>query len=402
MKPTHLLLFLCLAMTSLQLAAQERYSKVKIWLDDSHTLPQLAKLGLEVEHGFQRPGTWFVGEFSQSEIAAVNAAGFSTEIMIPDLKAHLLEGNRNGASTLDRALPPCGPAANDDIQTPANYTPGSMAGYLKYDEMLAVLDEMAALYPNLFKAKAPISTTLNTIEGRPIYWVKISDNPNADETDEPEIFFNALHHAREPNSMSQMIFFMWYLLENYDTDPGVKFLVDHTEIYLVPCVNPDGYVYNETTNPDGGGYWRKNRRPNADGSYGVDLNRNYAYQWGYDDNGSSSDPSSEIYRGTGPFSEPETQLIRQFSLEHDFEMVFNFHTFSNLLVNSWGYTLEQTPDHDLMLAYGDYMTEENGYVNGPAPEVLYFVNGESNDWQYGEQVEKGKSYSFVPEVGYSF
>ena len=56
-------------------------------------------------------------------------------------------------------------------------------------------------------------------------------------------------------------------------------IVDSTEMYFIPCVNPDGYVYNETTNPNGGGYWRKNRRNNNDGSYGVDLNRNYGYEW---------------------------------------------------------------------------------------------------------------------------
>jgi hypothetical protein len=394
-----LLLLLCLAASAVTLSAQ-RYSKVKIRLDETHGLAQLAQLGIEVEHGHHNHGIWFIGEYSEQEVAAIQQAGFSTEILIPDLKAHLLEGNRLRRSTGERSLPPC--TGYNSVETPANYSYGSMAGYQTYQEMLDELDKMAALYPTLFKAKEPISQVLTTFEGRPIYWVKISDNPSDDETGEPEIFFNALHHAREPNSMSQMLFFMWHLLENYDTDPEIKFLVDHTEIYFVPCVNPDGYIYNETTNPDGGGFWRKNRRPNADGSIGVDLNRNYGFNWAYNNDGSSGSPNSEVYRGTAPFSEPETQMMRQFSIEHEFAMVFNYHTFSDLLLHSWDYDWIYSPDHDLFLQYGEYMTEENQYQNGISPEVLYPVNGGANDWQYGEQVEKGKSLSFVPEVGYTF
>ncbi len=393
------LLLLLLAVSAVTLYAQ-RYSKVKIMLNETHGLEQLALLGIEVEHGYHNPGKWFIGEYSEHEVRAMQEAGFTTEIIIPDLKAHLLEGNRLRSSAKERSLPPC--VGSNTVETPANYTYGSMAGYHKYQEMLDVLDNMADLYPNLFKSRQPISQTLTTFEGRSIYWVKISDNPNDDETGEPEIFFNSLIHAREPNSMSQMLFFMWYLLENYDTDPEIKFLVDNTEIYFAPCVNPDGYIYNETTNPDGGGFWRKNRRPNADGSFGVDLNRNFGFNWGYNDFGSSPDPASDVYRGSAPFSEAETQMIRQFAIEHEFAMVFNFHTFSNLLLHSWDYDIAYTPDHDLFIQYGEYMTEENHYTNGISPEVLYPVNGGANDWFYGEQTEKGKSLSFVPEVGDSF
>ena len=72
---------------------------------------------------------------------------------------------------------------------------------------------------------------------------------------------------------------MWYLLENYATNADIKATVDNTELFFVPCVNPDGYVYNQTTNPNGGGMWRKNRRNNGT-SFGVDINRNYGYNWG--------------------------------------------------------------------------------------------------------------------------
>ncbi|MCU0347262.1 MAG: immune inhibitor A [Saprospiraceae bacterium] len=323
-------------------------------------------------------------------------------MLIPDLKAYLLEQNSLGASAFERSAAACDADANANVQTPGSYTFGTMAGYYKYQEMLDVLDDMATFYPSLFKPKDVLHPTLTTYEGRPLYWVKISDNPNTDETDEPEIFFNAVHHAREPNSMSQMIFFMWYLLDNYDTDPEVKYLVDHTEIYFVPCVNPDGYVYNETTDPQGGGFWRKNRRPNDDGTFGVDLNRNYGYQWGLNDNGSSGNPGSEVYRGTAPFSEPETQMVREFCIAHDFQMMFSYHTHGNYLLHSWDYDYVYTPDHDAFISFGEFMTAENNYENGTSGDVLYLVNGGSSDWMYGEQTEKNKILAFVPEVGYAF
>jgi murein tripeptide amidase MpaA len=71
---------------------------------------------------------------------------------------------------------------------------------------------------------------------------------------------------------------MWYLLENYGTNDEVTYLVNNHQLYFVPCINPDGYVYNQTTNPNGGGMWRKNRRNNGGGVYGVDLNQNKLFQ----------------------------------------------------------------------------------------------------------------------------
>ena len=83
---------------------------------------------------------------------------------------------------------------------------------------------------------------------------KISDNPNQDEN-EPEILYDAVHHAREPNSLSQLIFYMYYLLENYGLNDEVTYLVNETEMYFVPCINPDGYIYNQINDPNGGGMW---------------------------------------------------------------------------------------------------------------------------------------------------
>jgi len=116
--------------------------------------------------------------------------------------------------------------------------------------------------------------------------------------------------------MTSTIYYMWYLLENYASNDEIKYLVDETEMYFVPLLNPDGYIYNQTTDPNGGGMWRKNRRPNSDGTFGVDLNRNYSHGWGT--TGISWNTSDDTYPGTSAFSEPETQAMKVFCEQHDF------------------------------------------------------------------------------------
>ncbi|MDZ7777188.1 MAG: M14 family zinc carboxypeptidase [Bacteroidales bacterium] len=261
------------------------------------------------------------------------------------------------------------------------------------------VDSMFQQYPELITEKQPVND-MTSIEGRPIYYLKISDNPNVDE-DEPEVLYTSLTHAREPGGMMVLIFYMYHLLENYDTDPEIQQIVDNTELYFVPVVNPDGYIYNQENDPNGGGMWRKNRRNNGNGSYGVDLNRNYGYMWGYDDEGLSGNPWDATYRGTEPFSEPETTVIKDFCESHEFGIALNYHTYSNLWLYTWGYTEEPCEDDELLYAYAEQMTQVNNYEFGPGSTTIYPSNGGSDDWMYGEQETKNKILSFTPEVGNS-
>ncbi|MCU0468708.1 MAG: GEVED domain-containing protein [Arcicella sp.] len=256
---------------------------------------------------------------------------------------------------------------------------------------------MRTLYPNLISAKSSIGTT---VEGRSVFMVKISDNPDADEA-EPEMFFNAVHHAREPMSMSQLIFFMWHILENYNTDKDIRTLVNSTELYIVPCVNPDGYVHNQTTNPSGGGMWRKNRKNNGNGTFGVDINRNYGFQWGINNTGSSPTSSSDTYRGPSAFSEPETQIIRNFCNARTFTLSMDFHAYGNYCIHPYGYSTTNTnPELSLFQQMGSFFVAENGFISGSAVQTVnYTANGAGDDWKYGEQTTKGKIYSFTPEIG---
>ncbi|MFK7786545.1 MAG: M14 family zinc carboxypeptidase, partial [Crocinitomicaceae bacterium] len=285
--------------------AQQKYSKVKI-LTDSQGLAQLASLGVAVDHGISKKNTFFISDFSEYEIGIMDANGFQYEIIEDDVKAYYAAHSQDPYFSPKNATCDQGGIT---IPVPANhFENNSYAGFYKYQDMLDALDDMVAQYPNLISARAPIHT-FQTHEGRPIYHVKISDNPNTDEAaSEPNVLYSSIHHAREPMSMSQTIFYMWYLLENYATNDEVKFLVDNTQMFFVPCINPDGYIENEAEDPSGFGMHRKNKAPVGTTNPGVDLNRNYSYGWGT--TGVSTNVPSDVYPGTGPFSEPETQAMK--------------------------------------------------------------------------------------------
>jgi carboxypeptidase T len=382
---------------------QNKYSRVKINLDNEHQLIKLAEAGLEVDHGLIEKNESITSDYSSEEIRIIQQLGFSYHIEIEDVQAYYVQQNQIVSHQQLSKAASCFIINSKQISTPFNFVQGTMGGYYTYQEMLDQLDSMASKYPNLIKARTPIDT-FHSIEGNSIYWLKISDNPNIKEA-ESEILYTALHHAREPMSLSQEIMFMWYLLENYAADPEIQYLVDNTELYFVPCLNPDGYLYNEFTNPQGGGLWRKNRREVLTGQiWGVDINRNYGYNWGFNNIGSSPNGFSETYRGTTAFSEPETQAMKWFCEHHQFQIAMNHHSYSNLLVYPWGYQANTyTPDSLVFRAHSKLMTEENHFKTGTTNQTLnYLTNGDSNDWMYGEQATKPKILSYVPETGSSF
>jgi len=355
-------------------------------------LNDLARLGLNVENGSYKKAAYFIAEYSAKDIDLLIQNGFQIEVLIDDMTKYYKERNKN-------SKPETKTKSSSEYSVPSHFKLGSMGGFLTHDEMIQELDSMRILYPNLISVKQVVSN-IPTYENRYIYYVKISDNPDVDEQ-ESEVLYTALHHAREPAAMQQMIYYMYYLLENYSTNDEIKYLVDNLEMYFVPCVNPDGYIYNETTEPEGGGMHRKNLNPNGTSNPGVDLNRNYGYEWGYDNTGSSNDPSQDTYRGTSGFSESETQAMKSFCENHSFKLGINFHCYSNLLIYPWGYIPDyETPDSLLFRKYSQLMTASNNYLYGtPSQTVNYSANGGSDDWMYGEQTTKPKIISFTPEAG---
>jgi carboxypeptidase T len=388
---------LLIASLSLSMLSQaQEYSRAKI-LTDSRGLQTLAELGVAVDHGTVKRETFFISDFSAAEIQLIKNAGFEVEILIPDVKQYYVDRNATQTEPSRNATGCAGQQGNNAFvpEVPANFNLGTMGGFYTYQEFIDEIDAMAAQYPNLITAKAPIGTFLS-IENRPIYFMRMSDNPATDES-EPEILYTSIHHAREPNSLSEVIFYMWYLLENYDNSEEIQFLLDNTELYFVPMVNPDGYIYNETTDPNGGGMWRKNRRNNG-GSYGVDLNRNYSYQWGT--TGVSMTPSADTYPGTGAFSEPEIQAMKWFCENRDFAFAFNAHTYADDILHPIGTTVaEFALDHNYFQAFTGHMVQYNGYSNMKSSD-LYPASGDSDDYMYKvDTVQKPKIFAMTPEVG---
>lgn len=379
---------------------KETWSKVRVWLDNRHTMKTLASMGVETDHGKIKQGVYFESAFSGKELERLKAAGFRTEILVKDVVADFQQrsqGTGPGTIQADNFVPSCRKV--EEFKTPVHWRLGSMGGHLTYEEMLQHLDSMRILYPNLISSKFAIDAT-QTHEGRSIMGVRLSDNPNQTEPAEPQALFSAVHHAREPVGMHQLIYFMWYLLENYAGNAEIKALVDNSELYFVPCLNPDGYIFNQTEQPLGGGMWRKNRRDNLDGTMGVDLNRNYGYNWGWDDFGSSPNSETDTYRGTEGFSEPETQAMRNFCRNQNFKIALNYHTYSNLIIHPWGYENIACEDSTLFRNLTREMAIQNNYRVGTGMQVLnYNSNGSSDDYMYATEPEKDKIFAMTPEVG---
>ncbi len=357
---------LIVAVTALSSAQSARHMQVRVYIDSREDYLKIEPLHLDRA---ARGDNYIEIITNQEELQRIQELGVRTEVVQEDLVSFY-------QSRLDPSR--------------------DMGGYMTLDEIYAYLDTLIDDHRNLVSNKTHIGYTL---EGRDMWAVKISDNPNLDE-DEPEVMFTAAIHAREVITPLVMLNIMDYLTDWYGVLPEVAELVDNRELWFVIPVNPDGYYYNEVTNPNGGGMWRKNRRNNGDGSFGVDLNRNYAYEWGYDDVGSSPSGFDNTYRGTGPFSEPESQNMRDFTIAHEFVITVYYHSYSNLILWPWGYDYYITPDNDLFAAMGDSMSLMNGYDPGPA-HTLYPANGVTDDWGYGEQVLKNMNLAFTFEVGSS-
>ncbi len=385
------LLFTC------SIASGQTYSKARILIEDQ-AYDALKGIGLALDH-VTYTLDYVEGDFSQFEINEARQAGYEVQIVLPDAEKAYATSTYFHRDDHARSNADCvSELKSFGIDSPKNFHLGSYKGNYTLEEMEAELDAMHAAYPHLISAREKIGDFL-THEKRPIQWLRISDNPTVDE-DEPEILYTALHHAREPVSLTQLIYFMWYILENSERDPAIKYLIENTELYFIPCVNPDGYFYNQMQRPEGGGLWRKNRRINSDGTIGVDLNRNYGHKWGIDNDGSSNKTASEIYRGEAPFSEPETQAVRSFVLEHDFKVALNYHAYGGFLIYPWGYTTTPAEDVDIFKELGLLLTRDNRYTYGTGIEtVAYTTNGDADDWMYGEQNEKPRIFAMTPEVG---
>lgn len=274
--------------------------------------------------------------------------------------------------------------------------------YHTYDETRADLEGLVAAHPTRAKLISIGQGWEEVVEftHRQIWALKISDNVDSEEG-EPEIVFVGNHHAREWISVEIPLAIAHHLLESYATDPEIQELVDNKVIWVIPMLNPDGHAYSVSTCR----CWRKNRRNNGDGSFGVDPNRNYGYEWG--GSGSSGTSSSYTYRGPAPFSEPETQALRDFLRSRPLlRAAVSYHNYTQAVLRPWSYTLNFTPGEppppgELMLrdlsdqvrariqavhgsVYKDCLFQVDRAPGGGCPSPHYAADGEFTDWVYHE------------------
>jgi len=356
--------------------ATETYQSIRLYNPTSENIAIVSELGIPLDHVTGKKGVFLDLTVSESETIELQSRGLQLKILIPNLTTYYKSRNH--------------PSEQRDFPL------GSMQGNYTWDELNTRFDELQLTYPNIISERLVIG---QSIEERDIWAFKVSDNPSSDE-DEPEVLYTGLTHAREPLSMMNLFYFVQQLTEQYGNDPELTYLINNREMWFVPVINPDGYVYNESIEPDGGGMHRKNRRDTNCGNgtnRGVDLNRNYGYGWGANDTGSSPDGCSTTYRGESEFSEPETQAIRDFILNRDFKDVLHYHSYSNVYIHAYGdASLPDEPDLTTLREIGNEMAKYNGYPSGTGFEVIgYTVNGDAVDWTYGGQ----NIIAYTPEVG---
>ena len=310
------------------------------------------------------------------------------ETIVPNLESHY-------ALQLSKTIIP------DEFQSDEYFRTGSIGGYFTHDEIYAEFDRMMERYPDL------ISKNLegNSIENRPIYSYCIGNRACFSDNNFPQVLITALHHAREPGSIFTVLYYFWDLLKRADSgDELALYMLRNRHIFIIPVLNPDGVIYNETNSPDGGGLWRKNRRINSDSTYGVDLNRNYGpeFAWNSPNEGSSLEGKNDTYRGTAPFSEPETQCIRNFLNGKLIKTGVNYHTFANAVFYPYSYLTSESPDS---LWFRNFLSENyrnNRYLFGIDADVInYPTRGSADDYMYMGDSGFSGFLSMTCEVGNS-
>jgi len=259
--------------------------------------------------------------------------------------------------------------------------------YTSYDECVEFFKTAQKSNPDLFK----VETIGKTWENRDIIAVSITSNV-AVAAEKPALFYTGTIHAREWIGIELSLSFAKYILEHIDYDPRLKKILKSTTLYMVPCANPDGFEYSRNHFS----FWRKNRRDNGDGTFGVDLNRNFSI--GFSPN---KNTSSNVYSGPEAFSEPETKALRDFVLSHEnITIALDYHSQGNVFFPAHNFIHEDAIDAiDLNLLACNMAEEirkesgrEYGVHMGKPP--VHLISGSGREFYYSKGV-----LSLVVEVG---
>jgi hypothetical protein len=259
--------------------------------------------------------------------------------------------------------------------------------YSSYDECVAFFKAAQKSNPDLFK----VESIGETWEEREIIAVTITKSIDSHK-DKPALFYTGTIHAREWIGIELSLSFAKYILDHIDYDPQLNAILDKTTLYMVPCANPDGFEYSRNHFA----FWRKNRRKNPDGSYGVDLNRNFSIGFAPNKN-----YTSNVYSGPEPFSEPETRALRDFFLSHEnITIALDYHSQGNVFFPAHNFIHEDAEDAiDLNILASNMAEEirkesgrEYGVHMGKPP--VHLISGSGREFYYSRG-----ALSLVVEVG---
>jgi hypothetical protein len=240
-----------------------------------------------------------------------------------------------------------------------------------------------------------------THQGRELIAVKITQRARfVRDGSRPAVLYNSLQHAREWISVEVNRRLMhWYVDQWRADNREIRELLRTTELWFVIVANPDGYQRTFDVER----LWRKNARDNnGDGEItfgdGVDLNRNFDEHWSYDEEGSSSLPASDTYRGPSPVSEPEIQFMQDLIVRIKPKFMANFHSTGPLILYPQGWQIG-TPDADNPIYTALGGTDANPAIPtfdpGISSDELYVTNGETTDFAD----VNGGTIAFTPELG---
>jgi len=275
--------------------------------------------------------------------------------------------------------------------------PTPLGIYHSYQEMTSLLFSLAANHSDIM---AVISIG-KTHEGRDLWLVKLSDNVSQQEN-EPEVLFMGAHHGNERPGYEILIYFIQYMVDNYHNTSTVREAINTTQIYIIPMVNPDGVEAGTRKNQEPNHGWFGFRRTVT--SIGVDLNRNYEGKWfllflrpRFYHSATSFHDDSEVYRGPRPFSENETQAVRQFVDTHNITISIDYHTFGELILYPWGYTLVPPRDWRVFDSIGENISQLDNYTYEQSIS-FYPTLGDNCDWMYATH----RILAFTIELGTSY
>jgi hypothetical protein len=340
-------------LVALSFPQADRRVAIRVACDSCDSVERLA---IDVWSEQRGPGLTLDVVVHSRDVVQLAAAGITFEVLVDDIDA---VADRERTRLL--LSPPVVPNAR-----PAEW----YADYRDYRAITERLHMLALEHPALASIE-PIGASL---ESRTLWALRIG----GDAADAVPMLIDGTQHAREWISSMVTTCVADRLLDGYARDPRIREFVDHTTLWIVPVVNPDGYQYSWSGNR----YWRKNRR----GNHGVDLNRNWDIAWG--GAGSSSNRFSDVYRGTAPFSEPETAALRDLARRERIALHIDFHSFSQLLLYPWGWSDKPAPDARKFAAVGDrivsamFAAHRVRYTLMSSVE-LYPASGTMTDWMYG-------------------